>query len=191
MSEGKEISRSSSYWLRVRKGFLYAPLFGFILATLLALPYFGLIRAVIFGIFLNILLIIGWSILCLLDYIAMRKLFRKFGTIDYSICQTREITIEKPFKATYPMFVNAIKKLKHIKNISLNEEKGMIRITTGFNFRTSGDIITIKLLSNSSDRTRVQISSKPRLKTVIFDYGKNYENAEKIKKLILKQNYLG
>jgi hypothetical protein len=175
----------------VRKGFLYAPLLGFILAVLLTLPYFGLIRAFIFGIFLDILLIIGWSILCLLDYIAIRKLFRKFGTIDYSICQTREITIEKPFITTYPMFVNAIKKLKHIKNISLNEEKGMIRITTGFNFRTSGDIITIKLLSNSSDRTRVQISSKPRLKTVIFDYGKNYENAEKIKKLILKQNYLG
>ncbi len=167
-----------SYWDRIKKGIIYVFLFMLSVSTILAIPYFGFLRGIAFGIVGSI----SWClfvlpILILLDYISLRKVFNKYGRFDYNIKQFRELRAKQKFDDVFEHALAAVKKLKGIKNIAIKGQ-GLIKAKTKMNCKTFGDDIEIKLLHEPTEEILIHIYSKPLVKTTIIDYGKNYENVE-------------
>ena len=69
----------------------------------------------------------------------------------------------------------AIPKIKNVVTIGRN-----IKANTGVTFRTWGEKIAITAAPSDSDGTELTIESKPRFSGTTIDYGKSYENVERI-----------
>lgn len=69
--------------------------------------------------------------------------------------------------------------LKAAKDVGFNIETelssdGLIKMSTGLSLRSWGEVIEVKITDLSSNKSIVEIVSKP--KTQIFDWGKGSEN---------------
>jgi len=62
-------------------------------------------------------------------------------------------------------------------------ENGVL-LKTGISIKSWGEEIKIILTSNKESIFKYQVSSRPRLKTTIVDYGKSIENINKIESVI-------
>ncbi|HRQ28643.1 MAG TPA: hypothetical protein PLU49_01115 [Saprospiraceae bacterium] len=66
----------------------------------------------------------------------------------------------------------------------LEIEKG-IMFKTGISLESWGEVIKIIQLTENDHEFEYEVSSRPRLKTTIFDFGKNLEHMIRIEKLFL------
>jgi hypothetical protein len=64
--------------------------------------------------------------------------------------------------------------------------KNYITARTKANCKTWGDVIRIDVAQLDNENTQVKIVCRPSLKMTLVDYGRNYENAEKLLSLISK-----
>lgn len=80
-----------------------------------------------------------------------------------------------------------IKKLKTdpiIGKMKMTETENGIALKTGMTWKSWGEEIKIVLKSESDSDFEYQISSSPKLKTTIVDYGKNLQNLKRIENVI-------
>lgn len=77
-----------------------------------------------------------------------------------------------------------------IGKMKMIETKNGIHLKTGISWKSWGENIKITLKSEQDSRFEYEISSSPKLKTTIVDYGKNLENIKRIEKLIKNPNTL-
>jgi len=80
-----------------------------------------------------------------------------------------------------------IQKLKldpTIGKMKMTEIENGILIKTGMTMKSWGEEIKIILKSSKENNFEYQLSSIPKLKTTIVDYGKNLENINKIESII-------
>lgn len=156
-----------------------------VLGVVLSFPTYGLFDAVFLGALLLTGAYIVWLHLFIIDYVSMRLVFMKYGTVDFSLEQYREVTLDMLPEEALPRVVNAIKAVKGAKNIKATEDGGTVTAITDPNLKTFGDAITVELSFMFGNKTLVLINSSPRLETSICDFGKNYENVEQIKAALL------
>lgn len=77
-----------------------------------------------------------------------------------------------------------IKKLKSdpiIGKMKFTEIENGVLLNTGITWKSWGEEIKISLKNHTEAYFTYQISSTPKLKTTLFDYGKNLENINQIK----------
>ncbi len=77
-----------------------------------------------------------------------------------------------------------------IGKMKMIETKNGIHLKTGISWKSWGENIKITLKSEQDSRFEYEISSSPKLKTTIVDYGKSLENIKRIEKLIKNPNTL-
>ncbi|MEP2057943.1 MAG: hypothetical protein ABJJ05_09065 [Maribacter litoralis] len=80
-----------------------------------------------------------------------------------------------------------IKKLKTdpiIGKMKMTETENGITLKTGMTLQSWGEEIKIILKSNQENNFEYLISSRPKLKTTLVDYGKNLENINRIENVI-------
>ena len=66
----------------------------------------------------------------------------------------------------------------------MTEIENGVLLKTGMTMKSWGEEIKIILKSNKENNFEYQLSSSPKLKTTIVDYGKNLENINKIESVI-------
>jgi hypothetical protein len=71
-----------------------------------------------------------------------------------------------------------------IGKMKMMEMENGVLLKTGMTMQSWGEEIKIILKSNKENNFEYQISSAPKLKTTIVDYGKNLENVNKIESVI-------
>ena len=116
----------------------------------------------------------------------LRLLHRRYVTpLDFpnkelagEIEQTRVVQInccpDKAIQLTHSALLN----LPKTKNIATNGHR--ISAKTSMTFRTFGENISITAVLSGADSTELTIESKPRFSGTTLDYGKSYENVERI-----------
>lgn len=177
----QKMNTPNSYWNRIKKGALKVILFMFFIFTLVAIPRFGFVKALIFGVlFTSVWAVVFIGLYSLLDYIFLRRAFKKYGKVDYRISQFREVEIGCKKEAALDYAVSAIEKLKGIKKVYPDRIKQIIKARTKNSCKTLGEYIKIEIFEKQHGKVLFEIYSNPVIKTAFFDLAKNYENVEKI-----------
>lgn len=70
---------------------------------------------------------------------------------------------------------------------SSDKMKLEIKAATGMSWKSYGEILTIRLIPGHQN-VRIEISSSPKLKTTLVDYGKGRKNVDTIARLITTRN---
>lgn len=117
-----------------------------------------------------------------LQYFFVRKL--TLGKpFDLSPIQHRTLTLPVSANVVWEQCFLALHKFP-VYVVETNLEKNVIRAKTSATWKTWGDDIIINFSTVDNTTTRIDITCRPSLRTTIVDYGKNYENAEKLLKLL-------
>jgi hypothetical protein len=66
--------------------------------------------------------------------------------------------------------------------------KSEIKATSGMTWRSWGEVLTVRLSRIDTEKVKIEISSSPKLKMTLVDYGKGRENVEKITKILTSDN---
>ncbi|WP_347860920.1 hypothetical protein U0355_09445 [Salimicrobium sp. PL1-032A] len=72
-----------------------------------------------------------------------------------------------------------------LKKAEIKEERkrdGIIIIHTGASWKSWGDEILFQIQDTDASTTRVAVTSRPKVKMTMMDYGKNHENVSAIRK---------
>ncbi|SIS45386.1 hypothetical protein [Salimicrobium flavidum] len=73
----------------------------------------------------------------------------------------------------------------HLKKAEVQEVRkrdGIIKVHTGASWKSWGDEIVFQLQEIDPATTRIAVTSRPKLKVTLMDYGKNHENIRSIEK---------
>ena len=67
-----------------------------------------------------------------------------------------------------------------LREVQSDESSGAITAKTKMTWKSFGEIIDIRIIGLNENKTRIEVQSRPLLRTTMVDYGKNLENIEKI-----------
>lgn len=81
---------------------------------------------------------------------------------------------------------NILKSDTTFKKVSLSENGETVILKTGMSWKSYGENITIHALTQSNFGTEYEIVSKPIVRTILLDYGKNLQNVMRVEKLLSK-----
>ncbi|RLE64609.1 MAG: hypothetical protein DRJ38_05180 [Thermoprotei archaeon] len=169
----------SIYCLRRGKGEVYSlkadtlPL----VAVSLHIGLAGFIPPTIWSILLNLAFILTPV------YLLHRRALRKMSAVNIprSKRNRRVVELECPYDEAFNLCTLALNAVKGgAKILSRNKSTGLITTKTGATIYSWGEVITFNIRRVSDNRTRIEITSKPANIIQILDYGKNFENIEKI-----------
>jgi hypothetical protein len=122
-------------------------------------------------------------ILGLAHYFQVRKIAQG-KPFDLSPTQRRTLVIKSNPSSVFENCALVLQKFP-ARIIENDVMKGHITARTGKkSWKSWGDDIRIDVVQIDDISTQVKITCRPSLKTTLVDYGKNYENAEKLLSLI-------
>ena len=77
--------------------------------------------------------------------------------------------------------LSSIRKCK-IRNREFSQGKIVAKV--GLTWKSWEDVVSVDVSKMDDDRTQVEVSSRPALRTALVDNGKNLENVQKIAKFL-------
>lgn len=84
------------------------------------------------------------------------------------------------------LVAEALRQDEVLGKLTMKETDGLVRLSTGMSMRSWGEKMSVKLVEVESDAYEYEIASAPKLKTTLIDYGKNFENVDRIKAAMLR-----
>lgn len=115
----------------------------------------------------------------LLDYLRRRAVFKKYGCKSFDLIQSRQVYLDGSISNAINKCIEALKNVKGVIKITTNNEENEITAIRGFNWKTPGEKLRIKL-HEQAGKVLVSIHSRPRIKGAIADGGRSIENVEEI-----------
>ncbi|MCK5023515.1 MAG: hypothetical protein KAS04_05055 [Candidatus Aenigmarchaeota archaeon] len=89
--------------------------------------------------------------------------------------QTRTVTIVDSVESAFEKCLQALGSIK--ANVTENnKENGTITAKTSMSWKSFGEEIRISLIKDDSGKIQVTVSSAPKLKTTLVDYGRGRQN---------------
>ena len=119
------------------------------------------------------------------DLLIRITVFFKYGYKGFNLEQIRIIDCVDEISNVFDRCINALRGLKRIGEINVNQHTNTIIATTLPSVNTFGEMITVQL-SHDSNVTIIHIKSKPRRSLAVFDCGRNIENVELISAELLR-----
>lgn len=115
-----------------------------------------------------------------LDLISKAYLYKRYGVMPLGIIQRRELSISIGIANAYDTALSVLADMPTVENVI--QDKSMLKIVAIFKKtrKTMGEIMTIEFTDFEVDNTLIKISSEPRSKLALIDFGKNFENVEKV-----------
>ncbi|MGB8647645.1 MAG: hypothetical protein WCF84_20595 [Anaerolineae bacterium] len=116
--------------------------------------------------------------LSLLHWHRFRQIAGPDAPLDLSPVQSRTVDLALDIAAAYRLCAAALLALP-ARIAGQNELMGLDAKTRASGF-SRGEALKITLTPLVDGRTRITIVSRPRTRTTLVDYGRNYENVEKV-----------
>lgn len=134
----------------------------------------NMLASLFFGIFMSLILVsFHW-------YKLKKDGVENITDDNVGVNQTRIIET----KLNKNELIHKLKSDPIIGKIKMTEIENGVLFKTGMTMKSWGEEIKIILISNNESNFEYQITSNPKLKTTIVDYGKNLENINKIESII-------
>ena len=111
--------------------------------------------------------------------IRTRKLSKSKNSEDYSVNQKREIVVLTNLETAFDLCRQAVSEMD-AKIKSENSAERIIKAKTRMNFHSFGTNIIFNLKPINENLTEIEITTRPRVRTTIVDYGESYKTIEKI-----------
>ena len=127
----------------------------------------GLMHGLLFGFFMSLFLGI-------FQKMKTKRMSSKKGD-DVGPNQTRTVTINDSVDSAFEKCVKALGIIK-AKVTETNKESGSITANTSMSWKSFGEEIKIVLNKADGGKTQVTVSSAPKLKITLVDYGKGHQN---------------
>lgn len=106
----------------------------------------------------------------------------------YRVRQSRMITLLLNYEKAFELCKASINYLHRAKIKNEDFAQGTIKIKTGMNWNSFGQIITLKLNKINEHLTEVEISTRPIPRTALIDYGEGWKYAEEISKFLKEKD---
>jgi hypothetical protein len=135
----------------------------------------GLHAALAIGIVFAVLLVV---VMGLLDLSVKLYIARGFKDDIWELEQTRELELEGSFKKISSACRQALLLVPNVTNVSDDNENHLARALTGASWRSPGEEIEVEINPVDETKWRLRCISRPKSSSVVFDYGKNFENVE-------------
>ncbi len=81
----------------------------------------------------------------------------------------------------YEKCLAAVKRLRFSMRIDVADNPALIRARTALTMESFGERIEVRLSPKGDGRTEVSISSRPRVRLTIADFGVNFANVQKLR----------
>lgn len=94
--------------------------------------------------------------------------------------QSKNITSEFPPEVV----LQKLKTTPFTAKMQISEMTNGIMLTSGFSWKSWGEVIQIIPISQKDSGFAYQITSRPKVKATLVDYGKNLENIQLMEKII-------
>jgi len=121
-------------------------------------------------------------ILGLAHYFGVKKVAQG-KSFDLSPIQKRTFVLKSDSRSILENCVLALQKFP-ARIVENNLLQNYITARTSASWKSLGDDIRIDVIPAGETNTQIKIICRPALKATLVDYGKNYENAEKLMSLI-------
>ena len=92
----------------------------------------------------------------------------------------RNIELNLPYDMAFNLCLESLSLIKNCKVQNEDRAQGKILGKAGMTWKTFGDIISFEVSKNANNGIKVEVSSRPAVRTTLIDYGKNLENVDKI-----------
>ena len=92
--------------------------------------------------------------------------------------QSRELEVGGTAKQILHASRQALLVVPYVTRVSDDLENMISRAVTGTSWRSGGEEMEVEINPLAEQRWRIKVSSRPKSKNVLFDYGKNFENVE-------------
>ncbi|MEN8263788.1 MAG: hypothetical protein ABFR82_10020 [Nitrospirota bacterium] len=146
----------------------------------------GVLNNVIFGTISGLLFGLTASSLLMFLHISLsRKAVPEKKDYDLAVHQKDHVKVPLPLNETFILCLESLHTINKCKIEAQTLFQGKITARAGLNWKTWGDIISLKLKKINNDTTYVYISSRPYARTTLLDFGKNLQNVWKIKEYLL------
>ena len=100
---------------------------------------------------------------------------------------TRELEILLPYDGAFELCVQSVSSIKKCRILEEDQVRGTILAKIGLTWKTGGQLVSFGLRKIDDDKTHVEVSSKPTMRTGLVDFGENLNNVERLTEF-LKQN---
>ncbi len=168
-------------------GMMYALLFGFM--SWLDYGFTGrTLSRVIFNFVFGTLL--GFVLLFIHNYY-VEGVKRDASEEDFDVRQCRTVLLHLPFDEAFELCKESLSGTRKIKIKKEDRRGGRIEAKTGATSKTWGNLITFSIETVGEQLTRIEVSSRPLVRTILVDYGENLSNVEKISEFLsMKDDHL-
>jgi hypothetical protein len=144
----------------------------------------SLVGGILFGGFMSLVLGLShsWSVKQL-----------PFGKSEEAmgVHHVRNAELLLPYDVTFNTCINSLSSIEKCRIQSKDRSQGKIIAKTSMTWKTSGDVISFKLGRIDNEKTQVEVSSRPIVRTILVDYGKNLKNVETILRIIKEHGDVG
>ncbi len=95
-----------------------------------------------------------------------------------AISRSKTILITASYKSAFTAAEFALIRTVRAKITCSDEANGVIQARTSLTFRSAGEIISAKIKQITALQCEITLTSRSRIATTLFDWGKNLENLE-------------
>ena len=139
---------------------------------------FGLVksvyRAIIFGVSMSLIFVF-------IQYYSLKKNgVTKFTSDNFKVKQSRILKS----KLTKQEIIDKLENDTRFTIIKFREKENRIYLKTKMSFKTWGEKITITVRPLENEYNEYKITSRPALSTTLADFGKNFQNVNRIEGII-------
>ncbi len=140
---------------------------------------YALIAGGVIGIIFTVLFFCVFMPLDLLFRLSIAKSSKNkdnAGLLDHE--QSRKLVLNGTSKHVHFICRQALLAIPGIKDVQDDMSKDQMTASTSASWRSAGEQIEVKIYRGDSNQFHLNCVSRPAMKNVIFDYGKNFENVE-------------
>jgi len=152
-----------------------------ILVGILSGPVYGLSAGIFFGGFMSLILgfLHSWSV---------KRMPSGKSEEAKGVYHVRNIDLQLPYDKAFDLCIESLDLIKRCKIRKEDRSQSKIDARAGITWKTWGDTISFDVRKIDNDRTQVEVSSRPSVRTTLVDYGKNLENVERISSFLKEQS---
>jgi len=136
---------------------------------------FGWKAGLIIGLLFAFLLV---AVLLPLDLTAHLFLGKGLYREIWELEQVRAVVVEGSLKEVLQATRQSLLLVPYVKSVSDDVEHLVTRASTGPSWRSAGEELEVELNPLKENTWKLKCTSRSRSKSVVFDYGKNFENVE-------------
>jgi hypothetical protein len=92
--------------------------------------------------------------------------------------QTREVCFQGTLREATAACREALLSVPNVKSITEDMQNLLIRADIGTSWKSGGESIDVEINPLSEDKWQIRCTSKPLSTSIVFDYGKNFENVQ-------------